>query len=300
MKRVHVIFNPLSGRGRLSHDIEDLILGLVRQGYCVSLFETDGPEEAMHEAQERAEKQDVDLLISFGGDGTLREVINGLMRAPEPLPVCPFGGGTANDFASYLGIPKEVRDFLRVFPNFSLHWLDLGESTGQYFINVLAAGTLSNIAHRTEPNLKNLLGPIAYYLEGIREVITEDLFGNIRIECEQFEYMGEYLVFFLSNSSSIGGFFHMAPHADTQDGLFEGVLIRKAPLPALLEISIRLQEGKHIESPYVSYFQTDRVRFWTEDELDMDGEFFLPNTPAEGIEARVLTKRIPFYFELER
>lgn len=296
MKRVHIIFNPLSGRGRLSHDIEDLILGLVRQGKIVSLFETDAPGEAIQEAQERAEKQDVDLLISYGGDGTLREVINGLMKAPQSLPVCPFGGGTANDFSSYLEIPREVNDFLNAIPHFSLHCLDLGESMGKYFINVIAAGTLATIAHRTEPNLKNLLGPVAYYLEGIREVITENLFGTIRIECDQFEYLGEYLVFFLSNSSSIGGFFHMAPYADTQDGLLEGLLIKKAPLPALVEIATGIQEGKHIKSPYVSYFQSERVRFWTEDELDMDGEFFLQNTPAEGIEVRARQKLIPFYY----
>jgi diacylglycerol kinase (ATP) len=296
MKRVHIIFNPLSGRGRLSHDIEELILGLIRLGCRVSLFETDGPNDAMQEAYKRAEAQDIDLLLSFGGDGTLREIINGLMQAPQQVPVCPFGGGTANDFASYLEIPREVRDFLRAFPGFSTHHLDLGESGGQYFINVLAAGTLANIAHRTESNLKNLLGPVAYYLEGIREVITEDLFGTIRIESESFTYLGEYLVFLLSNSSSIGGFFNMAPLADTQDGLLEGVLIKKAPLPALLEISILLQEGKHIESPYVSYFQTDHLRFWTEDELDMDGELFLESTPPEGVEVKVLQRQMPFFY----
>jgi diacylglycerol kinase (ATP) len=133
-------------------------------------------------------------------------------------------------------------------------------------------------------------------LEGIREVITEDLFGTIRIESESFTYLGEYLVFLLSNSSSIGGFFNMAPLADTQDGLLEGVLIKKAPLPALLEISILLQEGKHIESPYVSYFQTDHLRFWTEDELDMDGELFLESTPPEGVEVKVLQRQMPFFY----
>lgn len=295
MKRFHIIFNPNSGRGRLSHDIEELQLGLLRAGYQVSLFETDAPGEATKEAEQRSRERDVDLLISYGGDGTLREVITGLARAPRPLPVCPYGGGTANDFATYLQIPRDVTSFLEAIPSYSVRRLDLGESMGKHFVNVLAAGTLSTIAHRTDSDLKNFLGPAAYYLEGIREVITEDLFGTIRIESDEFNYFGDYLVFFLSNSSSIGGFAKMAPGADAQDGLLEGILIKKAPLPKLLEISIGIQEGTHIESPFVSYFQTSKVRFWTEDELDMDGELFLKETPEDGLEVRALHQRIPFY-----
>ena len=272
MKRVHIVYNPKAGRSL--RDIgEELGVELLKRGYQVSLYRTKGALDAAREAKERCDAQDTDVLLAVGGDGTLNEVVNGIFQSDNKLPLAPFAGGTANDFCTYLKLPEEPWDYVHHFQKRAKsHMVDIGKVEDRYFINVLASGMLSEVAHKTDAQLKNLLGSFAYYMEGIKEFITRGLYNCISLESSDYRYTGEYVVFMVSNSRTIGGFKNLSPDASIQDGYLNALLIKKAPFKSLVDIAMKLDQGAHIDNPYVEYFTTDKIRIHTDTQMDVDGE----------------------------
>lgn len=278
MKKIHIIYNPNAGK---NHRLDELALALLMRGMAVSIFPTQKKGDAEEEAYRQCQLQAMDALISFGGDGTLNEIVNGVMRCPERIPVAAFSAGTVNDFANFLEIPKEPEEFADMMVDFRAHPTDVGKINGRYFINVFSCGVVSTVAHKTDRQLKAVLGSLAYYLEGMREIATQGLSGRqIFLKSERYLYNGEYYLCLISNSSSIGGFSQMAPKASVNDGRLNCLMIKKAPMTEIVDIVTKLLQGKHITNDYVVYFETRKIRVETEDELDVDGEHF-PGGPID-------------------
>ena len=278
MKRIHIIYNPQAGK---NHRLDELALALLMRGMAVSIFPTEQKGDAEAEAKQRCQAQDMDALISFGGDGTLNEVVNGVMQCSKRIPVAVFSAGTVNDFANFLEIPKEPEEFADMLASWEIHPTDVGRINDRYFINVFSCGVVSTVAHKTDRQLKAVLGSLAYYLEGMREIATQGLAGRqIYLKSERYLYNGEYYLCLISNSSSIGGFTKMAPKASVNDGRLNCLMIKKAPMAEILDIITKLLAGKHITNEYVVYFETKKIRVETEDELDVDGELF-PSGPID-------------------
>lgn len=272
MKKIHIIYNPQAGK---NHRLDELALALLTRGMAVSIFPTEQKGDAEKEAHEQCNAQVMDALISFGGDGTLNEILNGVMRSDKRIPVAVFSAGTVNDFASFLEIPKEPDEFADMLLDWDVHPTDVGKINDRYFINVFSCGVVSTVAHKTDRQLKAVLGSLAYYLEGMREIATQGLAGRqIYLRSERYLYNGEYYLCLISNSSSIGGFSKMAPKASVNDGRLNCLMIKKAPMAEILDIITKLLAGKHITNEYVVYFETQKIRVETEDELDVDGEHF--------------------------
>lgn len=272
MKRVHIIYNPKAGRSQMDMG-EELGLELLKRGYQVSLYRTRKASDATREARERCNAQDTDVLLAVGGDGTLNEVVNGIFHAEKKLPLAPFAGGTANDFCTYLKLPEDPWDYVHHFhKRAKSHQIDIGKVEDLYFINVLASGMLSEVAHNTDTQLKNILGSFAYYMEGVKEFITRGLYNTIEVKTEDYHYSGDYVVFMVSNSRTIGGFKNLSPDASIQDGYLDALLIKRAPFKSLVDIAMKLDQGAHIDNPYVDYFTTDKIHIKTDTEMDMDGE----------------------------
>lgn len=272
MKKIHIIYNPNAGK---SHRLEELVMALLRRDLQLSLFETSARGDAEKEAFARAEAQDVDALISYGGDGTLNEIVNGVMHSGKILPVALYSAGTVNDFANFLEIPKDAEAFAELVVRFERHTVDIGRINDRYFINVFSCGVASSVAHRTDRQLKSVFGSLAYYVEGLRELSTQGIGGRmIYIKSEEYLYNGEYFLFLVTNSSSTGGFSQMAPKASINDGKLNCLIIKKAPITEIIDILMKINEGKHIENDYVVYFETTKMYMETEDELDADGELF--------------------------
>lgn len=270
--RVHIIDNPSAGRF-LRNQGEELALELLRQGQNVSYYATRGPMDAAREAKKQCDRAEVDLLIAVGGDGTLNEVTNGIMASDNRLPMAPFAGGTSNDFFSYLKLPQDPQDYAWYLINRArVHKIDLGLLDSRYFINVVASGMLSEVAHKTGTQLKAVLGSFAYYMEGLKEIITKGLYNKITLKGEDFSYEGDYVVFLVSNSHTIGGFKNLAPDASINDGYLNALLIKKAPFVNLLEIASQLDRGAHVDNRYIEYFTTKKIHVSTDSYLDVDGE----------------------------
>lgn len=290
MKHIRIIYNPVAGRGNRKLMINELTMQLVDSGYKVSKLTTTKSKDAENDAYSHALAGDVDLFIAAGGDGTLSEVINGIIKSGNDVPVTIYSAGTMNDFGFFLNVPKNVDKFVEMVNSFETHRIDVGQIKDRYFINVVSSGALSEVAHSTSPDVKNVLGPLAYYMEGLKTLSITGLPSQyINISSGDFHFEGEYILFIISNSSSIGGFQHMAPEASIDDGFLDCVLIKKAPLHKLIEIFLKLSNGMHVNSEYVEYFKGKEIDFDTEQEIDADGELIGVAPVKVGILGRKLT-----------
>jgi len=283
---VKIINNPSSGRTTLQKYLEVIVGRLVLQGVfkCVDKFDTKVKNDAFNEVMKIKENQ-YDLIIAVGGDGTLNEVINGVMKSGIDTPIAVLPAGTVNDFANYLNIPNDVDGICDMFHNGRFVNIDVCKANDNYFINVAAAGLLTDVPLKASVASKTVLGKFAYYAEGIKE-IPKKLLKTIRY---RFEYNNEtfeedVLLFAILNSSSAGGFKKFAPHAGLNDGKFDVCIFKKSDIFDTAAIFLKILRGEHINNSSVRYFQTDSLSVDCLENcdihMDIDGEDGGP-LPAE-------------------
>lgn len=277
MKRIKFIINPSSGRQSMEKKVDALSKLLLDDGYILSKFFTKKKDDAMKEALETC-NEDWDLIIACGGDGTVNEVIEGIMKSKRKVPISILPSGTVNDFASYLQIPKNIPDYFQMIQKANIIDIDVGRVNSEYFANVAAGGILTSVGYQADVEYKAIFGRLAYYFEGLKE-ITQDGFNpkpfKARIISDEYNSEEEILLFVISNSSSIGGFKNLAPEADVIDGLLDVIIIRKSPMTELANIFFNVLTGEHIRHPNVKYFKTKSITIDTDSDvdIDMDGEY---------------------------
>lgn len=275
MKKIKFIINPSSGRQAMEKKIDNICKLLLDDGYIVGKFFTKKKFDAMFEARESC-KEEFDLIVACGGDGTVNEVVKGIMTSENKIPMAILASGTVNDFANYLKIPRTSEKFFRMIKREELIEVDIGKVNDDYFVNVAAGGLLTKVGYQVPGDMKAILGRMAYYMEGLRELVSQGLEPvKVNITSEEHKGNEEILLFVVSNSSSIGGFKHLAPEADVLDGLLDVVLIKNADIGELANIFVNVLTGEHIKHPKVVYYKTKEVYMDTEDDLiiDVDGEY---------------------------
>ncbi len=198
------------------------------------------------------------------------------MLSHKKLPLAIMASGTVNDFANYLSIPKNVNYFYDMIIEEHIIEVDIGKVNDNYFVNVAAGGLLTNVGYQVSTEMKALLGRMAYYFEGIKELTLQNLAPiKVRINSEEYSSEEEILLFLVSNSSSIGGFTKLAPEADIMDGLLDVVIIKKSAVSDLANIFLNVLTGDHINHPNVMYFKTKSISIESESKvsIDIDGEY---------------------------
>lgn len=276
MKRVKIIINPSSGRQLVERKIDYLSKLLLDDGYIVGKFFTEEKYDAKKETIKTC-NEDWDMIIACGGDGTVNEVATGIALSKNKLPVAILSSGTVNDFANHMNIPRNIDDFFDMIKREELVNVDLGKVNEDYFVNVAAGGLFANVGYLVNPEAKAILGRMAYYFEGVKELTTENL-EPIRLSFESEEYtkVDDTLLFLISNSSSIGGFKKLAPNADVLDGLLDVLIIKKSNVTDLANIFFNVLTGDHINHANVEYFKTKHIIVKSEDKevkIDIDGEY---------------------------
>lgn len=275
MKKIKIISNPSSGRQSMDRRLDRLIKLLIDDGYTINKFETEKKDDAMKETIKTC-REDWDIIVVSGGDGTVNEVAKGIISSDRKVPVAILASGTVNDFANYMKIPKEVNSFYKMIQRYETVDVDIGKLNDEYFVNVAAGGLLSNVGYQVLPEAKLVLGRMAYYLEGLREITLQNFKPiNLKIESDEYNGTEEVLLFLISNSSSIGGFKKLAPKADVLDGLLDIVIVKKSDVTDLASIFFAIFSGEHVNHPNVIYFKSKNIRLSSPDEvnIDVDGEY---------------------------
>ncbi len=275
MKKIRVIYNPSSGRQIIQRRIDNICKILMDEGYIIGKYATKKRLDAVRETV-RCCKDDWDIIIACGGDGTINEIATGIMLGGRKIPVAILPTGTINDFANFMDLPTNTKEFCDMIINENTENVDLGKYNDNYFVNVAAGGLLTNVAHQAPTELKNVLGRVAYYIEGLREIPKQKL-NPITVKFESKEYINQedILLFLISNSSSIGGFKKLAPTAEVQDGYLDCIIIKKSEIQDVITIFLNILRGEHIKHPNVEYFKTKKIKIDTLEKvhIDIDGEY---------------------------
>jgi len=240
-------------------------------GHTIEVRVTSEKGDARRFASETGE---VDLLIAAGGDGTLNEVVHGLMDLPEAsrsvLGMVPLG--TANDFATACGIARDPEQALALCLEGRAVPVDVGKANEHWFLNAASIGFGAEITATTPPELKHLLGPAAYAVMGAILAMNVHHYRG-RLTLPNREITGSGPVAIVGNGRQAGGGVQVTPRARIDDGLLDVLAVRNIPAMALLTAARELQELSP-DGEYISYWQTPWAEAHTEEAIpvNLDGE----------------------------
>ena len=276
--KIKIIINPSSGRQTISQTVDDIVGYLVEAKalYRADFCYTRSKDDAQNFAFEM-EPGEYDLVMAVGGDGTINEVVNGLMQSGSKIPLAILPAGTVNDFATFLEIPADPYSYSRMLMASNKLSVDIGKAGSRYFLNVAAGGLLTDIAYKVPSESKTSLGRMAYWLEGAKD-IPGNIFNGLPLTIESKEdyFDDDALLFIIANSTSVGGIKKLVPYAELTDGLLDVLIVSKLEFGGLLPLLGKLMIGDHLSNNNVTYFQTDRLYLSTrgseEIRLDLDGE----------------------------
>lgn len=276
MKKYFVIYNPTSGKelaGQKIFNVSETIMEIedVEFTFFATKKKGDGEEAAI-----RGCSEGYDMIISCGGDGTVHEVVNGIMKSPCKSKLAIMPAGTVNDFASQLKMPKAYANFASLIMKQNFRTIDVGKINDDYFVNVVGGGAFMNIPHDVTIEEKTILGKYAYYFKAAFEVPGQLVnTNNINYNIDGKEYDINTLLFLVINSSGAGGFKKLCPKAKMNDGLLDIVIFEKANNTDLLQIFTMVFNGQHITHPKVHYFQGKNININCEKKIpiDTDGDF---------------------------
>lgn len=271
MKRVKLLYNPHSGENLIIKNLDNIFHVYQKKGYVVEPFRISfecSIEEAFGNIN-----QGYDHILIAGGDGTINQVINIIKNLNIDLPVAVLPAGTANDFATCIGIPKDITKACEQILESEVKTIDLGKANDKYFVNVASTGLFTDVSQKTNVNLKNTMGKLAYYFGGIIEIPNFKRL-NIIVKSEEFTYEGHSLIVFAFNGKSAGNF-NIAYKSELDDGLLDVVIIKAEIMAAALISFFKFLRSEHLENTKgIIHFKTDALSLQCNDGIstDLDGE----------------------------
>lgn len=272
-KRLLFVYNPHSGKAQIKSHLLDIVDIMVKAEYEVTVYPTQAPEDAIHKVKEEA--GEYDLVVCSGGDGTLDEVVSGIMGSEQKVPLGYIPAGSTNDFATSLGIPKDMVKAARTAVEGQPFACDIGGFNEDFFVYVAAFGLFTEVSYKTSQEWKNVLGHAAYILEGAKRLhdITSYM---IQVEYNNIRLQDEFIFGMISNSTSVGGFKGMTgKDVLLDDGVFEVTLIKKPRNPMELNEIIASLINLVDDTDMVYSFKTNEVKFTAKERIPwtLDGEF---------------------------
>ncbi|MBQ3451505.1 MAG: YegS/Rv2252/BmrU family lipid kinase [Selenomonadaceae bacterium] len=271
MKKILLVYNPVSGHAAFKNRLDAVIENFQRRGILLSVYRTcAGDNSNFVDSVKIFQPEGV---IAAGGDGTLHAVINWLKKNSLDLPVGIINSGTSNDFAAHLNLDDEkIFDAVaagRTRP------ADLGlVNGGEYFINVASAGVFTSIAHEVDSRLKNFLGKSAYYLRGLGELKNFKAVP-LDITADGQKFSVDAFLFLVLNSPSVAGFKKFSDAALIDDGKLDLLVLKKCSAAALINLAKKILAGGNVQSDEnIFSLQAATFEIKTSAELtsDLDGE----------------------------
>lgn len=273
MKKMLFIYNPNSGRGLLKPKLSDVLDIFVKGGYEVTVYPTQKYHDAVRKMGEYEEQYD--LVACSGGDGTLDEVVTGMMKREDKVPIGYIPAGTTNDFASSLHISKNMLEAADTVVNGVPFACDVGEFNEDYFVYIAAFGLFTDVSYETKQSMKNVLGHLAYILEGTKRIFNIPSY-RIKVTHDGETIEDEFIYGMVTNSRSVGGFKGITgKNVVFDDGKFEVTLFKTPRNPMELNEILGALALRKINPKRMYSFKTNEVHFETEEEIPwtLDGEF---------------------------
>ena len=268
-----LIINPAAGKRKARTGLCDIVEQFCQKGCRVTVHTTLEPGHAARLTAEYADQYD--LIVCCGGDGTLSEVVTGMIHGGLKQPLGYLPAGSTNDFSKTLRLPANLQKAAAIAAAGDPFACDMGQFNDNHiFVYVAAFGLFTNVAYETPQEIKQILGHAAYVLKGIQS-LTDITSYSMTIEHDGVMEEGNFIYGMVSNSVSVGGFQGMKNHnVILDDGKFEVLLVEAptslAQLNAIIAALLARTPNEKVRS-----FQTSNISFhcntpvaWT-----LDGEY---------------------------
>lgn len=283
-KRLLLIVNPCSGRAKMRTELLKVVETLSNGGYTVTVYPTKTRGDATDYVSNLSENE-YERIVVCGGDGTLNEVITGLMKSGLHITLGYIPSGTLNEWSSGLGIARSIPKAAEDINTGKKIQLDIGRFGDRYFSYTASFGAFTDASYSAPQDIKNVLGQAAYFFEGIKSL------GNIKpvrlkFKTEEREIEGDFLFGAVSNSMSVGGIVKFDESAvKLNDGRFEVLLIRNPDNILKLQPIIDGILKRDFDREGIEFFTTESITVTGGDGLSwtLDGEY------AEGKDEIVIS-----------
>lgn len=271
MKKVKFIYNPYSGENLILDQLDKVIKIHQEAGYTIVPYRIDREVDVINAFNDFKENNYYYVLIA-GGDGTIDNVVNAMNKCGVSVPIGILPVGTANDFGKFLGMPSDISKACRQILSSEVTSVDLGSINDKYFVNVASTGLFTDVSQKTDVNLKNTIGKLAYYLKGLEELPNFRKL-DIKIKSDEIDYEGKMYFMLVFNGQTAGNF-KLATRADVSDGLLDVIIFKAIPIIELIPLFVKVLKGEHLDSDNVIYFKTNNLYIESQEDIgtDIDGE----------------------------
>lgn len=281
--KVMIIINPRAGKMRAKSALFDVAEIFCRAGYVpvvqITAEKGDGTRFAKKAAREK-----FDLVVCCGGDGTLNEVISGIISSGSSVPLGYIPTGSTNDFARTLGLSTIPKKAAQAIVSGTPSRIDAGKfGADRYFSYIASFGMFTAVSYNTQQSTKNVMGHMAYVLEGIRDIGLVKPY-HIKVSVPGKTYEGDYIFGSVTNSTSVGGIVKLEKSlVDLNDGLFEVALIKNPKDVAEFSRILIGLSNSDMSDPMFEFFKASELTFEAEDEFSwaLDGEEAIPGKTVE-------------------
>lgn len=272
-KRLLFIYNPKAGKGQIKNHLLDIIDAFAKAGYVVTAWPTQYSGEAITVASDRTSKYD--LVVCSGGDGTLDEVVTGIMKSVRRRPIGYIPAGSTNDFARSLHIPTDMKKAAEVAVGGQPFACDVGSFNENTFVYIAAFGLFTDVSYETSQEVKNVIGHMAYLLEGMKKLTAVKSY-HLKVTTQDTVIEDDFLFGMVTNSTSVGGFKGITGRfVDLSDGVFEVTLIKRPKNLEDLNRIVGALTQRDIDAAQMYCFKTSCLKIESEEEIawTLDGEF---------------------------
>ncbi len=274
-----LIYNPTAGPRNVRRDLEQVCTLLERRGWTVEMAMTEGPGDAKRLARAAAEKG-CGVAIAAGGDGTINEVVNGLVGTQTALGVLPVG--TGNLWAKQLRIstytlvnPFRLQEAAKGLVEGRIRTIDVGQVGETYFLCWAGIGLDAQVTTEMEPRDRHTkrLGALPYLIAAA--IVAREFRGvRARISLDGRLVRSRALLILVSNIRQYGGVVEVAREACIDDGLLDVFIFKGLGFPYVVKHVVRILSQRYLDDPQVIHRQVRRVDVWTEPDVpvQVDGD----------------------------
>ena len=272
-KRLFFIYNPHAGKEHIRGKLYGIIQAMADADYEITIYPTKCYLDAME--QIIALPDCYDLVVCSGGDGTLDEVVSGMMQRRQRLPIGYIPAGTCNDFARSMKIPGDMTKAAQIAVTGERFACDVGSFNENSFVYIAAFGIFTDVSYSTKQEMKNVLGHMAYLMEGMKRLKKVRSY-ELKVTSQEMSFEGDFLFGMVTNSKSVGGFKSIiGKNVIFDDGVFEVTFIRRPSNALKLQEILAALVVEEIDSKYMYSFRSSRIVVESEEKIPwtLDGEF---------------------------
>ena len=267
------IYNPKAGKALIRNHLVDILDIFVKDGYEVTVYPTQARGDAIKKTKKKKDKYDI--VVCSGGDGTLDEVFTGMMQSAKKVPIGYIPAGSTNDFAASLKLSKNMVQAAEDIVQGENFAVDVGLFNEDVFAYIAAFGLFTEVTYETDQQIKNVLGHVAYLLEGAKRLANIKTY-KLKVTVGDQVIEDEFIFGMITNSHSVGGFQRITGNnVELDDGEFEVTLIKYPNNPIELNRVMAALVDRDIDAECMYCFKAKKIKIESKEEVawTLDGEF---------------------------